>query len=108
MDHHSTDDWYSDGTGYIITNGLFSLQNCQNVTTSEGHGTTRSAAFYAEAKFELYQQLFFTVTGRDESASTYGSNVAKTYFYPSANLAWQFTQLSDLKDNLRSVTVNSV
>jgi TonB-linked SusC/RagA family outer membrane protein len=99
LDHQNKDDLYSEGTDYIITSGLYALQNCSTVSTAEQHFTTRSAAFYGELKLNFYDQLFLTATGRDESASTYGDNVAKTYFYPSANVAWQFTQLPDLKDN---------
>ena len=99
LDNHSLNDLYTQGTQFLITNGLFAMQNCESVTSSEYYYTMRTAALYGELKFGIYDQLFLTMTGRNESASTYGANVAKTYFYPSANLAWQFTQLPDLKDD---------
>ena len=43
---------------------------------------------YAIMDLELFDQLYITATGMQEAAST----VSKPYFYPSADLAWQFTK----------------
>ncbi|MEM6842961.1 MAG: SusC/RagA family TonB-linked outer membrane protein [Bacteroidota bacterium] len=51
----------------------------------------RSTRTYATANFGFYDQLFINATGAMESASSFGED--KTFFYPSADLAWQFTQL---------------
>ncbi|WP_277639276.1 SusC/RagA family TonB-linked outer membrane protein [Bacteroides graminisolvens] len=48
----------------------------------------RSNRFYTLADLELYDQVYVSATGMWESAST----IAKTYFYPSANIAWQFNK----------------
>lgn len=53
----------------------------------------RNAALYGQANLSLYNQLFVTLSGRDESSSTYGPGSAGLYFYPSVDAAWQFTQL---------------
>ena len=55
----------------------------------------RTYAYYAQADVSAYDQLFLTLTARDESASTFSNS----FFFPSAALAWQFTKLSGLQDN---------
>ena len=52
----------------------------------------RSTRTYATANFGFYDQLFVNMTGALESASSFGADNL-TYFYPSADLAWQFTKL---------------
>jgi len=58
----------------------------------------RSTRTYATANFGVYDQLFVNVTGAMESASSFGED--KTFFYPSADLAWQFTQVIGSNDFL--------
>lgn len=53
----------------------------------------RTAATYTSLDFGFKEQLFVNLTGRAESASTFGSNAQNTFFYPSANAAWQFTKV---------------
>lgn len=55
----------------------------------------RTAALYSSLDFGFKDQLFVNLTGRAESASTFGSEVSNTFFYPSASAAWQFSQLMD-------------
>lgn len=44
---------------------------------------------YAIVDAELFNQLFLTLTGMEEASST----VSGRYFYPSADIAWQFSNL---------------
>jgi TonB-linked SusC/RagA family outer membrane protein len=53
----------------------------------------RTAALYTSLDFGFKDQLFVNLTGRAESASTFGSEVSNTFFYPSASAAWQFSKL---------------
>jgi TonB-linked SusC/RagA family outer membrane protein len=53
----------------------------------------RTAAAYSTMDFAFKNQLFLNLTGRAESASTFGRATQSTFFYPAANLAWQFTQM---------------
>ncbi len=55
----------------------------------------RTFAYYAQADLQAFNQVFVTLTGRSESASTF----ANSFFFPSAAVAWQFTKLESLKDN---------
>lgn len=65
----------------------------------QSRNTIRTAALYAEAKAEFMQMLFATGTLRGETASTFGPNTESSFIYPSAELAWQFTNMAPLRDN---------
>jgi len=58
----------------------------------------RTGALYGQLDIHALNMLFFSFTGRAETASTFG-NAQRTFFYPSAGLAWQFTQLPFLQNN---------
>ena len=58
----------------------------------------RSTRTYATANIGFFDQLFVNVTGALESASSLSAGDL-TYFYPSADMAWQFSQLPTF-DNL--------
>lgn len=68
-------------------------------STSDFSSTVRTAAAYFSASADLYDQLFVTVTGRQEAASTFGAAAQSSFFYPSASAAWQFTKLGALANN---------
>ena len=59
----------------------------------------RTAALYASVDLGLFDQVFLNGTVRGESASTFGSQVSKTFVYPAASAAWQFTKLAALSGN---------
>jgi TonB-linked SusC/RagA family outer membrane protein len=54
----------------------------------------RTAALYSTIDFAFADQLFVNLTGRAESASTFGTATQSTFFYPSANVAWQFSKIT--------------
>ncbi|WP_340106241.1 SusC/RagA family TonB-linked outer membrane protein [Rhodohalobacter sp. 8-1] len=64
----------------------------------QSRSTVRTSALYAVLNFTLYDQLFLELTGRSESASTFGPDTDNTFFYPSASLAWQFSELDAFDD----------
>lgn len=51
-------------------------------------------AGYTSIGLSWNDQLFFNATGRMEAASTFGALAKRTFFYPSSDIAWQFTKLS--------------
>ena len=57
-----------------------------NRRTNRGYGTF---------SFDIMDQLFVNVGGALEAAST----ANKTFFYPSVDVAWQFTQLSNFSND---------
>ena len=75
----------------ILTNALNS-----NLTVGNYNSLIRTYAYYAQADVQAYNQLFLTLTGRNESASTFGAKTNPSFFFPSAALAWQFSKLPGL------------
>ena len=55
----------------------------------------RTAALYSTLDFAWKDQLFLNLTGRGESASTFGRAKSSTFYYPAATLAWQFTKMME-------------
>ena len=86
----------ADVKGFILPDAPFNLAN------SAGGGRTpfntnshiRSTAGYAQLGFTAYDQLILDLTGRAE----YPSTVSKTFFFPSASLAWQFSKLKAMSN----------
>ncbi|RZK47347.1 MAG: SusC/RagA family TonB-linked outer membrane protein, partial [Pedobacter sp.] len=78
----------------ILTNALNS-----NLTVGNSNSLIRTYAYYTQADVQAYDMLFLTLTGRSESASTFGSKTSATFFFPSAALAWQFSKLGFLRNN---------
>jgi len=77
----------------ILTNALNS-----NLSASNYSSLIRTYAYYAQADLEAYDMLFLTLSGRSESASTFGTNANSSFFFPSAALAWQLTKIKGLDD----------
>jgi len=83
------------GTSFIIPDGPRDIDNSliANRTISDRFEKTRTSAGYATIGSEFYNQLFINVTGRLEAASTFGELSNNRFFYPSADIAWQFSQM---------------
>ncbi len=81
-----------------VDSGIRDINNAlpenRSVTSTEGH--ERTAAAYTSLSLSALEMLFFTGTMRVESASTFGSSSDNTFAFPSASLAWQFSELLDL------------
>jgi TonB-linked SusC/RagA family outer membrane protein len=75
-----------------FTNGVAPFE----VSNSTNH--IRSNRLYSVLSFDFFSQLFLNLSGTQEAASS----IESTYFYPSADLAWQFTKLGALKSNFLS------
>lgn len=78
------------------------ISNAQPTNKDPGYGFSqqRTAALYATANLGYRDYLFLNLTGRGESASTFGKNTTRTFFYPAADVAFQFTEaLPNLKDS---------
>lgn len=83
------------GTSFIIPDGPRDIDNTliANRNITDRVENTRTNAAYATLGTELYNQLFVNVTGRVEAASTFGELSNNRFFYPSADMAWQFSKL---------------
>lgn len=71
-----------------------------NVSAFTGQSVERTASVFGELEFDLYDQLFVTTSGRLDQASTFGPDADNTFFYPSVQVAWQFTDLLPESDAL--------
>ncbi|WP_025765145.1 SusC/RagA family TonB-linked outer membrane protein [Dyadobacter tibetensis] len=71
----------------------FSNATTQNRTPVNMRSEVRTTRTYATANFGAYDALFLNLSAAAESASSFGSLSDKTFLYPSADIAWLFTQL---------------
>ncbi|MBL4678961.1 MAG: SusC/RagA family TonB-linked outer membrane protein [Mucilaginibacter sp.] len=72
----------------ILTNALNSNLVAGNTTS-----LIRTYAYYLQTEAEALDMFYLTLTGRNESASTFGNKTNSSFFFPSAALAWQLTKL---------------
>lgn len=86
---------------FVISDGPRDLDNATpaNIGTNDGFYQSRSNAGYTSIGAELFDQLYLNATGRLEAASTFGALSNKTFFYPSADIAWQFSRLPALNQS---------
>ncbi|RYY24372.1 MAG: TonB-dependent receptor, partial [Sphingobacteriaceae bacterium] len=76
----------------ILTNALNS-----NLVASNTSSLIRTYAYYLQTEVEAYDMFFLTLSGRNESASTFGTKTSNSFFFPSAALAWQLTKIKGLE-----------
>jgi TonB-linked SusC/RagA family outer membrane protein len=107
LDHRQSHSISTDATSFILYDAPPTFTNALNYTPGEGLSIIRTAALYADASLDLFKQLYLRGTGRMESASTYGADATKTYFYPSVSAAWQFTELPFIKDVVKDGSIFS-
>ncbi|MGH1433335.1 MAG: SusC/RagA family TonB-linked outer membrane protein [Lewinella sp.] len=74
----------------------------ENITTQSSQGQERTAGVYSALSLNGWDMLYFTGTIRAESASTFGDDADNTFLFPSASLAWQFTEIDGLNGNTLS------
>ncbi len=75
-----------------FTNGVAPFE----VSNNTNH--VRSNRLYGILSFDIFKQVFLNLSGTQEAAST----IKGTYFYPSMDVAWQFTDLPNLKNDVLS------
>lgn len=98
LDHRESKSVGVSASRFILYDAPATFSNALDYFPGEGFSILRSAALYGELAINLYKQVFLRATGRMESASTYGPDADKSYFYPSVSAAWQFTEMPVLKD----------
>jgi TonB-linked SusC/RagA family outer membrane protein len=72
--------------------GVLDLETAVNRNPQEYNSQVRTVGYFAEANFDLWDQLFLTGGVRYDGWSTFGSG-QQWYWFPSGSLAWEFTQL---------------
>lgn len=99
LNHRKYDEVGATSTDIILQGFNRDLSNYNSKNPYQERETQRTSAIYGILNVNAYDMLFLEVTGREESASTFGENTDGSFFYPSASLAWQFTELDALSDN---------
>jgi TonB-linked SusC/RagA family outer membrane protein len=87
-----------------VASGLRDIDNAlpENREVVSTFGQERTVGVYTSASISAYDMLFLNGTLRAESASTFGESSDKSFLFPSASLAWQFTKLKGLQNNVLS------
>lgn len=82
---------------FILPDAPFNLQNSAGAarTPFNSNSIVRTTAGYVQLNFTAYNQLIINLTGRAELPST----VSKTYYFPSASVAWQFSKIKAFSDS---------
>ncbi len=87
-------------TNFIIPDAPPNLANSppSNRNAFNSAQTQRTSAGFTQINAEVLDQLFFTLTGRAESSSTFGPQAQSLFYYPSASGAWQFSKMTGTND----------
>jgi TonB-linked SusC/RagA family outer membrane protein len=91
LNQRNFQDLFSRGTILSIPE-FYNLSNAASLYTSENNNIQRTAALFFDANISFMDMIFLGVTGRNEWASTFGPN-NNNFFYPSASLAFIFSEL---------------
>ncbi|OFX42460.1 MAG: SusC/RagA family TonB-linked outer membrane protein [Bacteroidetes bacterium GWA2_40_15] len=86
---------------FLIFNGPMSFSNAQAVNKNpfNSESNIRSARMYSVLGLTAYNSVFLNMSIAGESASTFGEASNNTFYYPSADIAWQFSKLSIFKNS---------
>ncbi|RIJ42995.1 SusC/RagA family TonB-linked outer membrane protein [Pontibacter oryzae] len=85
---------YTQGDGLAVPT-FFDLGNAASITTVESTTKIERAAVFGDLSLSYKDYLFLGFTGRNEWSSTLPSN-DQSFFYPSVNLGFVFTQALDI------------
>ncbi len=99
LNNRETDQVGANSTDIILESFNRDVSNYNSKNPFQFRSTVRTSALYSVLNLNAYEMLFLELTGRQESASTFGPDTDASFFYPSGNLAWQFTKLDAFQDN---------
>ncbi len=87
-----------------VDDGVRDVDNAlpENTESTSATFEERSNGFYSSLDLTFWDMLYLTGTIRVETASTFGESPDNVFAFPSVSLAWQFTQLGNLKSNVFS------
>ena len=89
--------WEYDGVDFNFA-GFPTIGNAITLTAEEYARRERTVGFFGSASLSWKDQLYLTVTGRNDYVSTMPRG-SRSFFYPSVSLGWEFTKLPFLEDN---------
>jgi TonB-linked SusC/RagA family outer membrane protein len=80
----------------LVVPYVYSLSNAKDTPTTTYYQSEKEIqSLYGAFSMELWGQLFVDVTGRNDWSSTL-PETAQSYFYPSVNTSWIFTDFLEL------------
>jgi len=88
---------FAQGTNLVLPYFL-DMSNATSYLASESEVQIRRSAFYGQAVLGYADQLYLTISGRDETTSTLAPN-NDNFFYPSVDLGWVFTEALHMSTN---------
>ena len=88
---------FQQGNSFLASD-FYDISNVASFLSSETKQRKRTMAYYADVELNYKRMLYLSLTGRREESSTLPA-ANNTFFYPSANLGWVFTELKSLQDN---------
>ncbi|MFD2569263.1 SusC/RagA family TonB-linked outer membrane protein [Spirosoma soli] len=77
---------------------FYNLGNAAELYASNTANRRLTTALFGQVDFDYANQLYVSLTGRNEWSSTFDRSKRNNFFYPSASLSWVFTE-SLLKSN---------
>ncbi|GAA4401646.1 SusC/RagA family TonB-linked outer membrane protein [Nibrella viscosa] len=88
-------------TNFVIPDGPQNFNNSirANNEPYNERSNRRMARLYSTVNLGFYNQLFVNLSAAGEAGSTFGSASQSTFYYPSGDVAWQFTELPALRNS---------
>lgn len=98
FNHENARTWDYAGDNFLFY-GQPTISNVSKMTyNSEYKSEERTVGFFGQLSLSYANQLYLTVTGRNDIVSTMPRG-NRSFFYPSVSLGWIFTELPALKGN---------
>ncbi|MEO6523188.1 MAG: SusC/RagA family TonB-linked outer membrane protein [Mucilaginibacter sp.] len=91
INYTQTGSSFERGRGLAIP-GFYNFGGASELYVSNSSSYQNSKAAFADVTLDYKSQLFLTLTGREESSSTFGQD-SKPFFYPKADIAYVFSSL---------------
>ena len=98
FNHDYARNWDYDGTNLMFYGQPTINNSTVKAYTSEYKSEERTVGFFGQLSLSYANQLYLTVTGRNDIVSTMPRG-NRSFFYPSVSLGWIFTELPALKGN---------
>jgi TonB-linked SusC/RagA family outer membrane protein len=91
---------YNEAQGYNFNfSGWNHIRNASSYYATGSYRRKRTAGNFGSLSLAYRNMLYINLTGRQDIVSSMPRN-NRTFFYPSANVSWIFTELGVLKNNI--------
>lgn len=94
----------SENTENIITTAQNLIEGANQLdftvtrTPDEFRSKVRNSGLFVNATFDVWDQLFLGGGARYEGSSTFGGGEGSWFWFPNANLAWEFTRALGIEE----------